>query len=340
MLLLSLLCVACAPSPTIHEMTGQAWGTTYHIKIVSEDGEFDENAAKAKLQRTLDEVDKTLSNWNPDSEVSRFNALMAQDTFTLSPQLNTVIQASQRVHKQSEGHFDLTLAPVIELWGFGSSGTDKTTTPNPPTDAAIAKAMENVGQDSVLEHNAAAFSLSKIKPQANVFLSALAKGAGIDAINAALRELGHDNYLIEVGGDLIAIGSGPAGQGWRIAIEQPSIGIRELGTVVALKDKAMATSGDYRNYFEKDGTRFSHIIDPKTGRPITHRTASVTVLCDKAMLADAWATALLVAGEETGMAIAERENIPALFISRSERNDASEFESAASTAFERLQLEP
>ena len=292
---------ACAPSPSVHELSGEAWGTTYRVKIVARDEAFDEAATTKALRDTLVRVDDHLSNWNPASEVSRFNAQGSTEPVAVSPEFASVLAASDQVHQQSEGFFDVTLAPVIELWGFGSRKAD---------------------------------------PGASVILSALAKGAGIDAIDAVIRDLGHTNYLIEVGGDLIAKGPGPngapGGQGWRIAIEQPVSGARQMGEVIALNDIAMATSGDYRNYFEEAGVRYSHIIDPQTGKPITHRTASVTVLSDKAVLADAWATALLAAGEERGMAIAEREGIAALFISRQAPNDSGEFASAASPAFEAL----
>lgn len=335
-LLFSLIAVSCAPSLSTHELSGEAWGTTYRIKIVAEDEAFDQEAVTQAVRETLTRVDDHVSNWNPASEVSRFNALASVDPVEISSGFNLVMMVAGDVHRQSDGFLDLTLAPVIELWSFGSGGPEPGAQPAPPSDAAIEAAMARVGQESVIAHDPAAKTLIKRDPEATVFLSALAKGAGIDTLGVVLGELGHSNYLIEVGGDLIAVGAGPSGAGWRIAIEQPTAGRREAGEVVALQGLAMATSGDYRNYFEEDGVRYSHIIDPQTGRPITHRTASVTVLAETAVEADAWATALLAAGQERGMAIAEREGIAALFIARADSTSTLEFESVASSAFETL----
>lgn len=335
-----LLISACAPQTSIHELRGQAWGTTYRIKIVAPDDRFDEEEVSAALRRILVEVDDRLSNWNPNSEVSRFNANRHTEAVKLSSQFNDLMQVADRVHRSSDGFFDLTLAPVIEIWGFGRSGREEGAEPSQPDDTAIAEAMALVGQRSVLDHDYERSQLRKRNPASSVFLSALAKGAGIDAINDALAGLGFDNYLIEVGGDLIAIGEGPNGASWQIGIEQPRISAGQSSEIIGLTNLAMATSGDYRNYFEKDGVRFSHILDPQTGRPITHTTASVTVLSKDAALADAWATALLAAGQERGLAIAERENIAALFISRSPTTDKGEFESVTSAAFERLRTKP
>ncbi|MEM7702363.1 MAG: FAD:protein FMN transferase [Pseudomonadota bacterium] len=335
-LLLSLIVVSCAPSPSTHELSGEAWGTTYRIKIVAQDKTFDEDAVAQAVRETLTRLDDEVSNWNPDSEVSRFNALESTDPVALSLGFNLVMSVAGEVHRQSDGFLDLTLAPVIELWNFGSGGPQREGQPIAPSDAAIEEAMGRIGQESVIAHDAEARTLAKIDPEATVFLSALAKGAGIDTLSEALSNLGHANYMIEVGGDLIAVGAGPSGKGWRIAIEQPTAGRREAGEVVALQGLAMATSGDYRNYFEEDGVRYSHILDPQTGRPITHRTASVTVLAETAVEADAWATALLAAGEGRGMVIAEREGIAALFIARAGSTSDPEFESAASSSFETL----
>lgn len=335
-LLFALLAVSCAPSPSTHELSGEAWGTTYRVKIVVEDDAFDEGAVTQAVRETLTRVDDHVSNWNTTSEVSRFNALESTDRVEISAGFNVVMTVAGEVHRQSGGFLDLTLAPVIELWSFGSSTPELGARPTPPSDSALEAAMAQVGQELVIAHDAEAKTLAKRDPEATVFLSALAKGAGIDTLDAALRDQGYSNYMIEVGGDLIAVGAGPSGKGWRIAIEQPTAGRREAGEVVALQGLAMATSGDYRNYFEEGGVRYSHIIDPQTGRPITHRTASVTVLADKAVEADAWATALLAAGQERGMVIAEREGIAALFIVPKDNTSTVEFESAASSAFEKL----
>ena len=335
-LLSFLFCLGCASAPAVHELSGEAWGTTYSIKIVASDDDFDADKVSGALKNTLREVDESLSNWNPDSEISRFNQHASVTPFAISAIMNAVIGAAGEVHEKSEGYFDLTLGPIIELWGFGAGTAQNEDQADPPSDAEIEAAMTNVGQSSFLIHRPAKSEISLKNPDVTIFLSALAKGAGIDEIAKTLGELGYDNYLIEVGGDLIAIGSGPAGQGWRIAVEQPRRGVRVAGETLTLQGQAMATSGDYRNYFEKDGVRYSHIIDPRSGRPISHGTASVTVLSDKAVFADAWATALLAAGVERGLRIADREGIAALFISRSDNKGPKAFMITKSSAFERL----
>lgn len=338
-IVLAVFCAGCAPQNSVHELRGQAWGTTYQIKIVAGEDDFDEAAVRSALSQTLTAVDTQLSNWNDRSEVSRFNALSSGIAAELSPQFNDLMRIANRVHTDSDGYFDITLAPVIELWGFGSSNGEGPQNRSAPSDEAIAAAMKTVGQKTVLEHDFEGSQLQKLDPNATVFLSALAKGAGIDAIHESLTELGYDNFLIEVGGDLIAIGNGPGGKGWQIGIEQPRVSSGQPGRVLSLSNMAMATSGDYRNYFEQAGQRFSHIIDPRSGRPISHKTASVTVLSERAVLADAWATALLAAGEERGLAIAEREDIAALFIVRSGSNAEPEFRTVRSSGFDRLRAE-
>lgn len=334
--LLALFCAACNTQPTTHEFSGEVWGTSYQIKVIASDGEFDPVVAKTAIDQTFTRIDEQFSNWNPNSEVSRFNAAASAEPIAISPAFNDLMRVADNVHTASAGQFDLTLAPLIELWGFGSGNEALGPDAEIPPASEIARALEQVGQREVLRHDAAAATLQKRDRSTQVFLSALAKGTGIDAVAQTLSELGEDNYLVNIGGDLIAKGSGPRGDGWRIGIEQPSLTAQSIEQPVSLDGLAMATSGDYRNYFEHDGIRYSHIIDAETGRPVTHTTASATVIADRAIEADAWATALLVLGEERGLPIAEREGIAVLFISRDDLNKDVSFKRAASTAFAAL----
>jgi thiamine biosynthesis lipoprotein len=176
-------------------------------------------------------------------------------------------------------------------------------------------------------------TLAKSEPGVGINLSAIAKGYGIDAVAETLRDAGIENYLVEIGGDLVSKGQNDKGETWQIGIEKPQAGSQSLQLIVSLDDRGMASSGDYKNYFEQDGVRYSHIIDPTTGRPITHRTTSVTVLAENAMMADAWATAMLALGQEKGMQLAEEHKLAVYFISRDVTGGDDAYITSHSSAF-------
>ncbi|MEL7115981.1 MAG: FAD:protein FMN transferase, partial [Pseudomonadota bacterium] len=203
-----------------------------------------------------------------------------------------------------------------------------------PADEDIAAALDVVGQSDIIALTDG--TMAKALPDTNVWLAAIAKGYGADEIAEVLAGLGLTDYMVEIGGDLVASGTNPNGEAWRIGIERPDAATRTVEEVVQVADLGMATSGDYRNYFEEDGVRYSHIIDAETGRPITHTTASVTVLAENAMLADAWATAFLALGVERGMPIANENDLAVLFISRDQDTSELQFTHAASERFEAL----
>lgn len=305
---LFVLLAACQPEPQVLRLSGETMGTTYNITARDPSGELAQEAVEAAVAAALAEVDASLSNWNPGSEVSRFNAAASTEPVEISPGFTTVMAEAQAIHTASEGQFDMTLGPLIELWGFGAR---KPETPV-PSDEAIAGALARVGQGRLLTLDAS--TLAKAEPEVQVYVAAIAKGYGVDRVAEALRGMGMSDYMVEIGGDLVTSGTNPEDAPWRIGIERPEEG--GLEEVVALTDQGMATSGDYRNYFEQDGVRYSHILDATTGRPITHKTASVTVLADSAMRADGWATALLALGAGRGMAISEAEGLAVLFIER------------------------
>jgi thiamine biosynthesis lipoprotein len=274
-----------------------------------------------------------MSNWDPNSEISRFNAARSTEPVDLSPELAEVMQAAMEVHNASRGQFDVTLGPLIELWGFGA----RTPQSPIPSDEAIEAALKLVGQSKVLTLTTEPPTLSKARPETSVYLAAIAKGYGIDQVAATLEDLGLEDFMVEIGGDLYASGNNPDGESWRIGIERPDAAARVVEQIVQLSDLGMATSGDYRNYFEADGVRYSHIIDAETGRPITHKTASVTVLAESAMLADAWATAFLALGQQRGMQLAEDSGLAVFFIVRDESAGETGFVTAATPQFEAVQ---
>ncbi len=220
------------------------------------------------------------------------------------------------------------MGPLIELWGFGAKGQKHL-----PSDSEIADAQARSGHKPVLGPDG---RLSKTHPDTQVYLAAIAKGFGADQVSRALEELGLTDYMVEIGGDLYAAGRNPDGQPWQIGIEKPAALSGGVVDVVGVSGMGLASSGDYRNYFERDGQRFSHLIDPVTGRPVTHKTASATVLAENAMMADAWATAMLILGREKGLDIAKAHGIAVLFIERDSNAAELRFTAVASPRFKAL----
>ena len=212
---------------------------------------------------------------------------------------------------QSEGAYDVTVAPLVDLWGFGPAGQVGA----PPADDRITDVLENVGQDYLRLDGEGGYRLLKTRPVSLDF-SSIAKGYGVDLVARWLDARGLDRYLVEVGGEMRLAGMSGRGDPWRVAIERPESALRTAEQAISVTDVAIATSGDYRNYFEVDGQRFSHSIDPRRGYPVSHDLVSVTVLDNSAMRADAWATALVVLGQERAMAVATQQGLAVYFIQR------------------------
>jgi len=313
--------------PDVVRLSGETMGTTFNVTAIGED--LDEAALAVAVEETLAGVNAKMSNWDPDSEVSTFSASPSTDPVSVSDEFALVIEAANDVHEKSGGTFDVTLGPLIELWGFGP----RTPEDPVPSDADIQAALAGVGQNRLLTLDEQAGTLAKSEAGVGINLSAIAKGYGIDAVAGTLSEAGIDNYLVEIGGDLVAKGENDKGEAWRIGIEKPQAGAQTPQLIVALDDLGMASSGDYKNYFEQDGVRYSHIIDPTTGRPITHRTTSVTVLAENAMMADAWATAMLALGQEKGLELAEEHKLAVYFISRDVTGGEDAYITVHSSAF-------
>lgn len=307
LLLTSILVSGCDHAPEIIKISGSKMGTTYHVTIVAD------QPAPADLAEQIDQVlsavDQSMSTYKSQSELSQFNRLPVGEQVKASDQLWAVLQTSEKVWEQSSGAFDPTIGPVVDLWGFGPVATQDSI----PADQDIAAALADAGYQH-LQLDSSAQAISKQKAIA-LDLSAVAKGYAVDQVAELLEMLALPDYLIEVGGEMRLSGSNPEGNPWRVAIELPSL-MPQVQEVVELNNGAVATSGDYRNYFEKEGVRYSHTIDPRNGKPIIHSLASVTVIADRCADADAWATALMVLGEEEGMAIANQFSIPAYMLIR------------------------
>jgi len=304
-----LVCAEVPPREAI--FSGQAMGTTWSVTIADPLATDDHRRIQHAIEAKLEEVNALMSTYRADSELSRFNRAEAQVAFPVSPPTLEVFRIAREVSERSDGAFDVTVDPLVAAWGFGATDRPQTE----PTAAELAALRERVGFRWV-EIDPEAGTLRKLRPGVTCDLSGVAKGYAVDRVAADLADRGFANYLVEVGGEVRGRGRRLDGAAWRVAIERPESSGRAVFEIIGLADQSLATSGDYRNFFEKDGRRFSHTIDPRTGRPIQHRLASVSVIHPESAYADAWATALTVLGEEAGLARAEREGLAVFFIVR------------------------
>jgi thiamine biosynthesis lipoprotein len=314
---LFLILTSCSDSDDHQKpirLTGQTMGTSYSVTIVSNPNGINKQKLRESIEYSLAKVNSQMSNWDKNSEISLFNKNNSNKPIHISQPLFDVITAANDINLKSGGVFDITLTPLINLWGFGT----KQPINQPPTDDEISLALSKVGQKDLLKLSSTEKTLSKIKQGVSINLSAIAKGYGIDQLASMLTNMKINRYLIEIGGDLIVSGLNAEGKLWKIGVETPSSTKHSVQSILTIRDKAMATSGDYRNFFEQNGVRYSHIINPNTGRPIQHKTSSVTVLAKNAMLADGWATAMLAMGAEKGMVVANRYQLAVFFISNHE----------------------
>ena len=313
------------PPATQRQLSGHTMGTTYSVKYRAGPDTPPQEALQADVDALLAGINRTMSTYDPDSELSRFNRADTTDWVPASAALLAVLKAALEIGAQSEGAFDVTVGPLVNLWGFGPEfHPDRI-----PAAADIAAARARGGHDKLTLRDAPP-ALRKQRPDVFVDLSGIAKGYGVDRVAEQLAAHGIEHYMVEIGGDARVRGVNAQGAPWRIAVEKPLPGERSVQTVLALSNIALATSGDYRNFFEIGGRRYSHTIDPATGWPVDNRLVSVTVLADTSLRADAWATALQVLGPERGMAVAERLGLPVLFIIARDGN----FEERVSRAFQ------
>ena len=309
-LLFLLLLAGCQGSSEreIIAFEGPTMGTAYHVQIVVDQSFHDQDKLTRDVNATLEEVNRLMSTWREDSEISRFNKSPVQTWFALSDDTFYVIDLAQKISQQTQGAFDITLGPLVDLWGFGARTADDQV----PDEAQIKQAKAKTGFHQ-LELDSTSHKIRK-QISLEINLSAIAKGFGVDKLAAVLDEWGLNDYLVEIGGEIRVKGKKPDGSFWKLAIESPIPQARRAYQVLTLTDEGVATSGDYRNYFEDKGQRYSHIIDPTTGKPITHNLESVTVISATTARADALATALMVMGPERGYAFCQQQHIAAYFI--------------------------
>ncbi|MEQ6167806.1 FAD:protein FMN transferase [Ekhidna sp. MALMAid0563] len=293
-------------APRLHHIQGQTMGTIiYNVKYVASEVE----GLDAMISQELVDFNQSLSTYIPDSEISRLNkiGLLAYESKFFYP----VLKASKKVFEQTGGAFDPSIGPLVQAWGFGS---DKNI---PNLDAAKVDSLKGVigfGQVSFDEENVSLPSNFQLD------FSAIAKGYAVDVVAELLEEKGIENYMVEIGGEVRCRGKNDLDKPWALGIEDPTVQSIEqkLMAIVRLKDLSLATSGNYRNYYEKDGQIFAHIIDPRTGYSAKHNLLSASVFAPDCMTADAYATAFMVLGLEYSIEILKAQNLDAIFIYRSE----------------------
>ncbi|KAF7767080.1 thiamine biosynthesis lipoprotein [Pseudoalteromonas undina] len=284
-------------------------GTTYHIKFYAE--QVDPQAVQAEIDAVLVDINQSMSTYIEDSEINTFNRLDANEVMPISDDFRAVISESMRIGNSTKT-LDVTMGPLIDLWGFGP---DKKPTKR-PTNEALANMINNIGIDKLVLNEQ---GLAKTMADLELSFSATAKGYGIDKVAELLQSKGITDYMVEIGGELRIAGTKPDNQAWRIAIEQPDAnpGERKVHRVLAPGNNGIATSGDYRIFYTMDGKTYTHLIDPMTGMPIKHDLVSVTVLHPSAMTADGLATALTVMGMEKAQRYAQQHDLPVYLIAKS-----------------------
>lgn len=324
----------------VHALAGETMGTTWSARFIGPTG-LRLAAIEAAVGHACDEVIAQMSSWNAGSDLCRFNRAAAGTSCPLPDGFATVVDAALRIAAESDGAYDPTAGALVALWGFGPSGETALAPRHdaPGFRAPSAEDCDRVhcGWDSVPWDGA-----RRVLTQpgaATLDLSAIAKGFAVDRVSAVLTALGLPDHLVEIGGELRGAGLKPEGQPWWVDLEPPSADCGLAPVRIALHGLSVATSGDYRKFFdEADGPRRSHTIDPRTRRPIEHGLASVTVVHDSAMWADGWATALMVLGPEDGLALAERLGLAALLVRRRAPSEGGGFEERFSTAMRALML--
>jgi len=316
-----LMLSGCFPSNDLVKeevlLQGKTMGTTYNIKIIADSSDFDDKALQADIDKVLVQVNQEMSTYIPDSELSLFNKSESVTPRKISQGLARVMKEAIRIGEISKGKLDVTVGPLVNLWGFGPEYRPETV----PSETLLRQTKAKIGLHHLtLNGN----TLSKALPELYVDLSTIAKGYGVDVVAELIEQQGIENYLVEIGGEMRVKGFKHTGELWHIAIEKPITTERAVQQVVVPKNNAVATSGDYRNYFEIDGQRFSHIIDPDSGKPIEHKLVSVTVIHPSSMTADGLSTAMMVMGADKALAFAQEHGIAAYIIAKTENGFVEE----------------
>ena len=311
-----------------HLIQGRTMGTTYHVKVVAENHQH-VDGLKEKIDARLVQINNSLSTYQPDSEISRFNDMkLAGRPFAVSADFLRVVRTAKTIFELSDGAWDATVNPLVDLWGFGRAGRQR----NVPPKQKIVALMAKIGFENIqITPNGALVKKNKL---VTLDLSSIAKGYGVDQVSQVVHRSGFDDYLVEIGGEIFTSGHRTDGKLWRVGINRPrkDAAFNDVYKIVDLNNQGFATSGDYRNFFEVDGIRYSHIIDPRSGYPVSNGIVSVSIIAENCTLADGLATAVMVMGTEKGLGLINRlEGVDALIIME---NPKGSLEAYYSTRFE------
>lgn len=313
----------CGDGDSIESFGGPTMGSTWSIKYVRQAGAPHQEEVRGEVEKILAEVDRQMSTYRSDSDIERFNQLPANRCQKMPASILELVRVGEQLSVQSDGSFDLTVAPLLNLWGFGPQAREEKvpTAQAPPTRQRVGHGHLRIDGNQLCKDAAV-----------EVDFNSIAAGYAADTIAAKLEALGIHNFLVEVTGELKASGMKPDDSPWRIALEEPRDDQQVAERIVAIDGYGLSTSGDYRNYFEQDGQRFSHTFDARTGAPVSHTLASVTVIHPSALMADGLSTLLLILGPERGWDYAEKHDVGAFFVIRADTG----FVTRTSHAFERL----
>jgi thiamine biosynthesis lipoprotein len=306
------------------EITGAAQGTTYHITLVADSRIITKDKIQQSISTTLAEIDKRLSNYRDDSDISHINQQETTDWIPVSQEMMNLLLIAREVYQKSAGCYDLTVKPLFDLWGFSRHEN------RIPSTKEIEATLPHIGL-SLLEIDSGKLRIRKKDTQLKIDLSSIAQGYSVGVIANFLDKLDIHDYLVEIGGEMVVKGHKANGDLWHIAIQTPTPLTQDIEKILDIKEQkgiAIMTAGTYQNFFEANGKTYSHIINPKTGQPINHHLHSVTVIHENPSWADAWDTALLCVGEQEAKRIAEEEKLNVLLI-YDENNKLKEYMSTA-----------
>lgn len=305
-----LLASGCSePNTQSLQLIGPTMGSTWSVQVPFAPAGIPAGDIELSIVSILDDINQKMSTWSKDSELSLINAARSSDWIAVSPELYEVLDASDRISRETNGAFDITVGPLVNLWGFGpDKKTDQI-----PSDDLIKAAKQHTGHD-LIELRPSPPAIRKLDPAVYLDLSGIAAGYAADRIAARLEDLAITDYMVDITGEIRARGLNARHESWRVGIEKPLADQRSVQHIVKLDNTGLTTAGDYRNFFVYEGRRYSHTIDPATGRPVAHDLTLVTVIHPSAMTADALDTAFMVMGPERALAWANRHNIAALFI--------------------------
>ncbi len=305
-LFLATLLAACGESHSTIKVSGRTMGTTWDAALC--DSKRSEKDVRNLIQGRLDELEAIFTNWHAESPVSRFNASPSMNWQPVPRELVEVVRFAREISEATDGAFDVTCAPLLDLWGFGAKGRVKT----PPSEQTIQEVKAHCGWQK-LEFQMNPPALRKTDPELQINVSALVEGYAGDDLKQRLIDLGISNFLLNTG-EFTAHGHNGKGEPWTVGIQEPDAVQGKMVTAIPLTNQAMATSGTYRQFFEFEGVRYPHVLDARTGKPVVHHLPSVSVISDSCLIADGWATALLILGPIKGPALAKERGISAFFL--------------------------